>query len=78
MGEKTLKDKLARFMDPEAFKDSVPAAIKHTCAEMGKVRHDKLKVRREIAKKRADAAIRFFLKPGNRALLDARTKATQP
>lgn len=72
MSERTLKENLARFMDPAAFKESVPDPMKHIAPTMGKVKHDKLKLRRDIALKRADAAIRFFLKLDNRILLDRR------
>ena len=69
--KKQLKAKLARFTDREAF-EPVENRIKHTCPNVGKAEHDKRKARREIALKRADAAIRFFLKPENLALLNAR------
>jgi len=62
--KKALKARLARFMDPQAF-EPVPNRVKHTSRMVGKTTHDKRKVRREIALKRADAAIRFFLKPEN-------------
>jgi hypothetical protein len=68
--KRSLKDDLAGYMDPEAFRSSVPEPMKHIAPEMGKVVHDKLKVRREMATKRAGAAIRFFLKPENRERLD--------
>ena len=67
----SLKEGLARFMDRGAF-EPVENRIKHTCANVGKAEHDKRKVRREIALKRADAAIRFFLKPDNFAALQRR------
>lgn len=79
--KKTLKNSLARFMDRGAF-EPVENRIKHTCKEVGRAEHDKRKVRREIALKRADAAIRFFLKAdnlaslNNRASLLARSKET--
>lgn len=76
MGDKSLKDHLACFMDPEAFRESVPVSVKYTCKGVAKVQHDKLKFRRDIAKKRADAAIRFFMKPENRAKLDHRIALT--
>jgi hypothetical protein len=68
--KRTLKADLACYMDPAAFRDSVPEPMKHIAPEMGKTVHDKLKVRREWATKRAAAAIRFFLKPENRDRLD--------
>jgi hypothetical protein len=71
VSKKTLRQSLARYMDPEAFKESVPDAMKFTCKNVARVRHDKLKVRRDIADKRAGAAIRFFLMPENRARLEA-------
>ncbi len=71
----TLKESLARFMDPQAFREHVPDAVKFTSKQFAKVQHDKLKVRREIAMKRADAAIRFFSKPENRERLDYRASA---
>jgi hypothetical protein len=67
----TLKESLARYMDPEAFRDSVPDAVKFTCGNVGKSKHDKLKRRRTFATERAGAAIRFFKMPHNRERLDA-------
>jgi hypothetical protein len=72
MTAKVLKAQLARFMDPGAFRDSVPESVKGTSPVYGKALHDRLKVRREISLKRADAAIRFFLKPDNLAALNTR------
>jgi len=71
MKDRTLKEQLARFMDPNAF-EPVPLSVKHTSPAVGKSMHDKRKFRREIAMKRADAAIRFFLKPGNIEILQKR------
>lgn len=79
--ERSLKESLARFMDPQAFREGVPASVKFTSKEQGRVVHDKLKVRREIAMKRAEAAIRFFMKPENRERLDHRAatlRASEP
>lgn len=59
-GDRTMKADLARFMDPQAF-EPVPQRVGKAKA---KAMHDARKIRREIATKRADAAIRFFLKPG--------------
>jgi hypothetical protein len=72
---RTLKEDLARFMDPTAFKASVPQSVKFTAKEYGRAVHDKLKVRRTIAMKRAEAAIRFFSKPEERERLDHRLRA---
>ena len=58
---RSLKESLARFMDPAAFTDTVPDRVKFTSRAVGKVEHDRLKSRRDIALKRADAAIRFFI-----------------
>lgn len=65
----SLKGCLARYMDPKAFVDRVPDRVKFTCPEVGRVAHEKLKFRRDIALKRAAASIRFFSKPENHALL---------
>lgn len=62
MGDRTLKESLARYMDNKAF---VAKAV-------GKEQAARLKVRREIALKRAGAAIRFFSKPTNLAHLQRR------
>lgn len=59
---RSLRDGLARFMDLKAF----------DAKRVGKEQAERLKNRREIATKRADAAIRFFLKPDNLAALNAR------
>lgn len=74
MGKGTTKERLARFMDPPAF-EPVPPSVKFTSSEVGRDMHDRRKVRREIALKRADAAIRFFRKPENLAWLNARQDA---
>ena len=60
--QKQLSACLARYMDTKAF----------TAVRVGKEQADRLKVRREIATKRARAAIRFFEKPENFARLQAR------
>lgn len=73
--KRTLKECLARYMDPGAFRDSVPDRVKFTSAEQGRVVHDRLKARRATAMKRAEAAIRFFSRPENREWLDARALA---
>lgn len=72
---KTLKESLARYMDPGAFRDSVPPSVKFTSKQAGLVLHDKLKARRQIAMKRAEAAIRFFSRPENRDWLARRAAA---
>lgn len=72
MTEPTLKGRLARYMDPKPFLEGVPDAVKFTSGEFGRVTHDKMKARREIAMKRAECAIRFFCKPENMALLQQR------
>ncbi len=61
MSRKTLKERLARFMDPNAFAERV-----------GKERREAMKARREIALKRADSAIRFFKKSENFGALSER------
>lgn len=58
-GEKSLKERLARFTDLEAF----------AAKRVGKERREALRLRRRFAMKRADAAIRFFMKDENFALL---------
>lgn len=73
--QRTLKESLARYMDPEAFREPVPDAVKFTSKESGRVAHDKLKARRVVSMKRAEAAIRFFSKPENREALDHRKQA---
>ncbi len=57
--EKTLHACLARYMDLKAF----------DAKKVGKEQAARMKVRREIANKRARAAIRFFKKPENLARL---------
>jgi hypothetical protein len=74
MSERSLKERLARFMDPQAY-EPVPKRIGKI---MGKALHDSRKARREIAMRRAAAAIRFFSKPAERALLDARIARLSP
>lgn len=75
MSEITLKAALARYMDPQAFREGVPASVKFTCKAAGRTLHDKLKRRREIAMKRAEAAIRFFSRPENLEWLERRNTA---
>ena len=75
MAEKTLKAKLARYLDPDAFKESVPNRVKHTCAAVGKTEHDRLKARRDRAIGRAESALSFFMKPENLAALNHRADA---
>lgn len=70
--ERTLKERLARYMDPQAF-EPVPNCVKYTSATMGMVFRDERRSRRERALKRADAAIRFFMKPENAELLAYRS-----
>jgi len=53
--DKQLSAKLARYMDLKAF----------DAKRVGKEQAEKLKARREIANKRAKAAIRFFMIPEN-------------
>lgn len=65
--KKTLKAKLARYMDPKAFE----------AKKVGKEQAERLRARREIAMKRADAAIRFFLKDDNLAALTHRKAVHQ-
>lgn len=60
--QKQLSACLARYMDTKAF----------TAVRVGKEQAARLKVRREIATKRARAAIRFFEKPENFARLQSR------
>lgn len=55
MSEKQLSAQLARYMDLKAF----------DAKKVGKEQAERLKIRREIATKRARAAIRFFMKPEN-------------
>lgn len=74
-GPITLKAALARYMDPGAFRESVPDSVKHTCPTHGRTVHDKLKARRDWSMKRAEAAIRFFSRPENREWLDKRVAA---
>lgn len=63
--EKQLHACLARYMDTEAF----------TAKKIGKARAERMKVRREIATKRARAAIRFFKKAENFARLQRQFEA---
>jgi len=65
--DKQLHAHLARYMDAKAFE-----AVK-----VGKEQAEKLKIRREIATKRARTAVRFFLKPENLARLNAQAARTQ-
>ena len=69
---KQLRACLARYMDPAAFTTTIPPLVKHTCKNVSRVEAEKLRVRREIANKRARAAIRFFEKPENFARLSRR------
>jgi len=71
VSERTLKENLARFMDPQAFAP-VAAPTKRTSPEFAHRQAEKRKVRREIAMKRAEAAIRFFCKPDNLCLINER------
>jgi hypothetical protein len=66
VSDKTLKEKLARFMDPKAF----------MAKRVGKEQAERLKARREIATRRADASIRFFMKDENFAALQHRISTT--
>lgn len=66
--QKQLSACLARYMDTKAF----------TAKKIGKEQAERMKVRREIATKRARAAIRFFEKPDNFARLSARIEAGCP
>lgn len=65
--EKQLHACLARYMDTKAF----------TAKNIGKEQAERMKVRREIATKRARAAIRFFKKPENFARLERQVAAEQ-
>jgi hypothetical protein len=78
MAEKTLKEKLARYFDPEAFKESVPNRVKHTCAAVAKTEHDKLKARRIRAMDRAGSALGFFTHPENLRALNRRVAISTP
>ena len=53
--QKQLSAQLARYMDLKAF----------DAKRVGKEQAERLKARREIANKRAKAAIRFFMIPEN-------------
>lgn len=57
---RTLREDLARYIDNEAF----------VARRVGKERAEHLANRRRHALKRATAAVRFFLKPENRARLE--------
>lgn len=75
MGDRSLKEQLARYMDPQAF---VPVAnpVKRTSPQLAQRQAEKRKVRREIVMKRAAAAIRFLIKDENFArLVHARERA---
>lgn len=63
--ERTLKESLARYMDPGAFRDKVSDAQRFTCPTVAKASAELLKRRRKSAAERAATAIRFFSKPGN-------------
>ena len=63
--KKQLSAELARYMDLPAF----------TAKKIGKKRAETMKFRREIATKRARAAIRFFSMPENLARLTAQVAA---
>ena len=65
--KKTLKASLARYMDPKAFE----------AKKVGQAQAERLRARREIAMKRADASIRFFLKDDNLAALIHRKSIQQ-
>ena len=68
-GERSLKEDLARYMDPIAF----------VAKRVGRERTKKYAVRREIAKQKADAALRFLSKPEQleRLLRNIATKENQ-
>jgi hypothetical protein len=66
--QRSMKESLARYMDPRAF-DLAHWSGKHTSKAQGGVVVYKHKLRRQIALKRANAAIRFFLRPDNYTLL---------
>jgi hypothetical protein len=66
MKDRTLAEGLARYMDTKAF----------TAKRVGKEQADRLAVRREIAIKRARAAVRFFEKPENYEKLSRRIETT--
>ena len=55
MAQEQLYAQLARYMGLKAF----------DAKRVGKEQAERLKARREVANKRAKAAIRFFGKPGN-------------
>ena len=63
--DKQLHACLARYMDLKAF----------DAKKVGKEQAEALKVRREIATKRARAAVRFFMKSENLARLNAQAAA---
>ncbi|MGW8135396.1 hypothetical protein ACWGNZ_07130 [Sphingomonas zeae] len=65
--QRTLAEGLARYMDTKAF-DAV---------RVGKEQAERLRARRDIANKRAKAAIRFFEKPENFARLQARIQRNE-
>ena len=68
---RALKKRLARYLDAEAF-EPVPDSVKFTAKCAGKSMHDRRKIRREWALKRAECAIRFFMKTDNAdAIADA-------
>lgn len=75
MSERTIKESLARYMDPQAF-EPVAAPTKRTSPEFAHRQAEKRKVRREIAMKRAEAAIRFFCKPENLRMINDRASST--
>ena len=58
--EKQLHAQLARYMDLKAF----------NAKKVGKEQAERLKARREIATKKARAAVRFFMKPDNNERLN--------
>jgi len=67
MSEKQLHAQLARYMDLKAF----------DAKRIGKEQAERLKARREIATKRARAAIRFFMIPENLERLTAQSLAAR-
>lgn len=72
--ERTLKEQLARYMDPQAF-DPLPPQTKRTSPQFAKVLHDRRKRRRRLAMERAASALAFFSRAENRRKLEARSQA---
>jgi hypothetical protein len=71
VSERTLKENLARYMDPQAF-TPVANPVKRITPQLAQRQAEKRKARREIAMKRAESAIRFFCKPENLQLINER------